>query len=111
MLDTLDTLPSHVLLHLCMYLGGQDLAALEAVARHFRQPLDASGGAVAEYAAEQKVLGHKDVWRIVRRVEESWKFLLSVLEGGLAASALGGGGWRSPHASTGGGGTGVCLWV
>ena len=40
----LDTLPTHVLVQLCMVMGAKDLAALEAVARHFWRN-GAGGGA------------------------------------------------------------------
>eukprot|EP01046_Picozoa_sp_COSAG06_P056849 COSAG06_NODE_10890_length_1600_cov_2.184544_2_plen_330_part_01 len=88
----LDTLPTNVLVQLCMAMRAQDLAALEAVARHFwrsgvgggAQLSDGAPCSVPECAAEQKVLAHGEGWRVAPRAGESWKFVLAtVLEGGL----------------------------
>lgn len=94
---TLDTLPAHILLDLCIgsdTLGGCDLAALEAVARHFRLTHSENNGAVLssgeactvlECAAERRVCGHKDGWRLYARPEECWKYVLAALEDGVLA--------------------------
>eukprot|EP01046_Picozoa_sp_COSAG06_P028857 COSAG06_NODE_2632_length_6548_cov_2.498992_2_plen_548_part_00 len=92
----LDTLPTNVLVQLCMVMRAKDLAALEAVARHFWWSGAAAGGgaqlsngtpcSVPECAAEQKALAHGEGWRVAPRAGESWKFVLAtVLEGGLLA--------------------------
>eukprot|EP01048_Picozoa_sp_COSAG05_P023844 COSAG05_NODE_5337_length_1204_cov_1.466968_1_plen_368_part_01 len=82
-------LPEHMLLELCTAgLGGPDLASLEATARQFRWksswlPADGSecgSATVAEAAAARRVMGHKDGWRVAKRMGESWKYVLWVLE-------------------------------
>ena len=91
-------LPDHVLLgHVCVdgALGGRDLAALEAVSRRFRlQSAELSSGSggppgssqrctLCECAAERRVRGHGEGWRVAKRAGEGWKYMLWVLEGGL----------------------------
>ena len=87
----LDQLPDHVLLELCCHLSGRDLAMLEAVARQFRrescQAQIGSRGTVtvAELGAERRLRAHVQAWRLEARPAESWKYVLSLLEGGVLA--------------------------
>ena len=88
----LDGLPEHMLLKLYHYLSSRDLAMLEAVARHFRQGSQAQAdrGSVqspwlTELAAERRVRADAQGWRLEARPDQSWKYVLSLSEGGLLA--------------------------
>ena len=87
----LDRLPEHVLGNLCRQLRSRDLAVLEAVSRHFRsKSCDLQGGGgkatVAECGAELRVRGYTEGWRVEKRPDESWKYVLAVVEDGVLAA-------------------------
>ena len=81
-------LPGHLFMYICSVprtLSGRDLASLEECARHFRMRCGSlSSGepaTLAECAAEATVVAaNRSGRRITRRPEESWKFVLFVLQ-------------------------------